>query len=393
MSTLRRVWPDVALAAATVVVVLLPPGHASWEYVTAAVAGALLVARRWWPRSVLLCCVPAAIGGLGMVPMGVAVHGLARQRRRLRELWPWLLLAHAAVLVPAVRAAWESGPLTLGEWLVTVLLMGIVVAGSAAIGALQTTRGELTERVAELDRAVADRDIAVTAQARAEERNRIAGDVHDIVGHYASLIAVQASGLEARTADPATAVTARRLRELSTSALDQMRTAVALWSSDAPLEPPVQDCWTSWVLVPAHEAQQAGVPVCTDVAEGMPRPGAPELRVLRRVVQEGIANAVQHGRGPVTVTLAAHGEGVRLQLGNDIPDAGDIAVEPAEPDGGPHGHGLAHLAERVAEVGGAVHAGRDGERWLLAATVPAGSDHLAGEAVAAAADRNPGSSA
>lgn len=147
----------------------------------------------------------------------------------------------------------------------------------------------------------------------------------------------------------------------------------------APLEPPVLDCWTGWVLQPAQAAQQAGVPVRIEVDEALPRPEAPELRVLRRMVQEGVANAVRHGAGPVTVTLTAAGAAVVLRIRTRCRRAPRAGAPPrrAGPDRAP---------ERVAQVGGTVQAGSTADGgWLLEATVPG--------QVAAVTERKKGSSA
>lgn len=376
----RPSWVDVALAAGSCVLVLLPEGHRTWTYVAAVFACIALVVRRRWPRLVLLATFPATVGGLGLIPAVLALHALGRRLPRLHAVWPWMLAAFVAMMMSAVFPAVSFGPLSTADWVLTAVLVGGAATAPVLIGALQATRAELAGRVTELRRAETDRDLALTAQATVEERNRIAREVHDIVAHYASLIAVQASGLEARTTDPETATTARRLRELSSSALDEMRTAVSLWSVDAPLEPPVLDCWTGWVLQPAQAAEQAGVPLRTEVDEALPRPEAPQLRVLRRTVQEGVANAVHHGAGPVTVTLAGAGDAVMLRIRNPMQVS---RTEPGHPRGG---RGLIGLRERVAQVGGTVQAGPTADGgWLLEATVPG--------QVAAATERKKGSSA
>lgn len=382
---------DVALAAATCVLVLLPADQQLWARVAAVLAGVALLFRRRWPRLVLLAAFPATVGGLGLVPAALALHAVGRRLSRPRDCWPWVLATFAAMMTPAFVATPQFGSPGAGDWILTVLLVGATATAPAVIGALQVTRSELTARVAELRRAEADRDLAVTAQATVEERNRIAREVHDIVAHYASLIAVQASGLQARATDPETAATAQRLRELSGSALDEMRAAVQLWSADTPLEPPIPESWPAWVLLPALDAQQAGVPLSTDVANELPRPDAVELRVLRRMVQEGVANAVHHGSGPVSVSLAADGSSVVLQVRNPID-------EPAVGARRAGGRGLIGLQERVAQVGGTVRAepeqparGRSAH-WVLRATVPA-QPASTGGGVAAVAERRNGSSA
>lgn len=372
---MRRVPPwawDVALAAAVAVAGTLPSGHPTkWAYPAAVCAGLALVARRRWPVLVLLATFPALYGGLGTIAAGAAMYAIGRSRPRLRAVLPWLGLTMAVAMAPVVYRATQGylyGPAQWGDWVVTVLVVLLITAGPAAAGALTATRGELAASLAVLRATEADRDAAVTARARAEERNRIAREVHDIVGHYAALIAVQASALEARAPDPETKATAVRLRELSSDALEEMRTAVALWRR-AEGGPEALEDWVPWVLQPAIVARESGVElqiVRSDGLHGTIDESA--LRALRRAVQEGVTNAVRHCPGStVRVELGRVGERVRVRVSNPLP----VGVLAGAGSGTERGSGLAGLDERVRLLGGTVSAGRTSDsEWLLAVHVP-----------------------
>ncbi|HET8640449.1 MAG TPA: histidine kinase, partial [Pseudonocardiaceae bacterium] len=258
-----------------------------------------------------------------------------------------------------------DGPATLADWVVTVLVTLLITGGPAAAGALASTRRELAASVDALRAAEADRDDAVAARVRADERSRIARDMHDIVGHYASLIAVQASALESNAPDEQTRRTARTVRELSSRALDEMRSAVTTWL-DRPDDEPATGNWTRWVLQPAVAAGESGVQVTVEVAEVLPAEvDEPALRALQRVVQEGITNAIRHSPGAdVRVRLDTDGELVRVEVHNAAPGAGP-------PTRG--GRGLVGLVDRIGALGGTVDAGPDlFGKWVLRASVPPG---------------------
>jgi signal transduction histidine kinase len=211
--------------------------------------------------------------------------------------------------------------------------------------------------------AEADRERVIAARVRADERSRIARDVHDIVGHYASLIAVQASVIESSAPDEQTRHTAARVRVLSSRALDEMRSAVTGWV-DRPAGGPDAGGWAGWVLQPAVAVGESGVDVRIERAGGLPSEvGEPVLRALRRVVQEGVTNAVKHSPGAaVLVTLGTEGSAVRLEVRNAMRER----PEPARA-----GSGVPGLADRLGPLGGTVSAGPDGEgEWLLRAEVP-----------------------
>lgn len=364
---------DVGLAVGVAIAGTLPTGHPTpWAYPAAVVAGLALVARRRWPRLVLLATFPALIGGLGTIAAGAALYALGKARPLPRAVLPWLGLTIAVTMAPVVYRELDGylyGPAQWGDWVVTVLVVLLITAGPAAAGALTATRAELVASLATLRAAEADRDAAVTARARAEERNRIAREVHDIVGHYAALIAVQASALEARAPDVETKETAVRLRELSSDALEEMRTAVALWrrADDGPVE--VQD-WVPWVLQPAVVARESGVTLRIARADGLQDAvDEPALRVLRRAVQEGVTNAVRHCPGSsVDVELGQADGIVRVEVSNPVP-ATAPAANGRGGDGG--GSGLLGLGERVRQLGGTVRAGRTTDRrWVLAVHIP-----------------------
>jgi two-component system sensor histidine kinase DesK len=222
------------------------------------------------------------------------------------------------------------------------------VAGTTAlwllIGGLMRANEALREARAEL-----------AEMAVAEERLRFARDLHDILGHDLSLIALKAElarKLLPARADDATAEV-EQIRELTRSALTQVREAV-----DGYRRPTL-----SSELAGARVAlEAAGIELDVDAAGESLDPEV--AAVLAWAVREGATNAIRHsGARHAAITLRA-GEGT-----TELEIADDGRGAPTH-DGG--GHGLTGLRERVQSVGGTVEAGAGpGGGFRVTVRVPA----------------------
>lgn len=217
---------------------------------------------------------------------------------------------------------------------------------------------ELADRMEREQRAVAD-------QARLRERSRIAGDMHDSLGHDLALIALRAAALQV---DPELSdrhrAAAAELREAASTATSQLRDIIGvLRTADdpAPTAPAdegvgalVERARSSGLAVELEYGAEGGPQDGrhSDGADGPKGPGLPPMadRAVYRVVQEALTNAAKH----------APGAAVRVQLVR-APAAGEIAVSvvngPRPADGSPPdlasgGNGLVGLDERVRLAGG-----------------------------------------
>lgn len=225
------------------------------------------------------------------------------------------------------------------------------------------------------------RDLARLAVA--EERTRIARELHDVVAHALSVIAVQADAAEAaldrepRLAGPPL----RAIRSSATEALDDMRTLLHLLRRDDPDtdEPGTDDPGTDdpglGELRPARGVsdlpallagmEQAGLPLDASIGPLPDLPTGTQLAVYR-IVQECLTNVVKHaGRVPTCLTITPEGDGVRVVVRNG-PGAGTAG------SGAPSGHGLVGVRERVRATGGTVSATPtpDGGFEVVARLVP-----------------------
>jgi signal transduction histidine kinase len=179
-------------------------------------------------------------------------------------------------------------------------------------------------------------------RARSEERTRIAREIHDHVGHNATLIAVQSAALAATTTDPAAQEIAHHLRHLAKQSLTEMRATLALV---APERHGLEDIPT---LI--TQTRQAGVGVTYATSPVTTSPLV--SRAIYRVVQESLTNAVKHSPGAdVDVRLSADTDRVRVEVTNGP------ATHPREVHA-QGGTGLTGLTERVQTANGTFTAAR-----------------------------------
>ncbi|MFD2795554.1 sensor histidine kinase [Promicromonospora vindobonensis] len=359
----RQLWVvdlvvGLALTAAYVGMAHLPGGDGQPSYdgpawlawVVAAGVGLSVALRRRLPVPVLGVVVlaltaatllditrePYTAAGLAAYLVGLAEHA----RRSVATLAVALPVAVGGVYVgEAVRTPSGSPQDAVGVAALVLLMVG----GSWAAG--RVVRSRRAEALREARRQ-ADR-------ALDEQRLQIARDLHDIVSHNLSLIAVRA-GVAAHVADadPHEARSAlRAIEETSRAALTEMRrTLGVLRTSDAPLGP-APGLGDLGAL--ADDARRAGVAVHLTVVGAEALPEGDQLTVYR-VVQEGLTNAVRYA-APTScrVSVVVDGEDVLVEVVDEGPEAGAARSEPA-PSGG---HGLTGIRERARLYGGSVEAG------------------------------------
>lgn len=198
------------------------------------------------------------------------------------------------------------------------------------------------------------------AARRAAERRRVADEVHDLVGHELSLIAMQAGLLELRATGP-DAELAGQLRAQAERAVASLHDAVALLHGTAPDEPVTDD-----IEDLVARARQAGALVT--LHGDVDRVAVPARLAVHAVVREGLTNAARHAPGsPVAVVLSgfagAQGDVVEARVATS--DA------PAPAEAGHGGHGLDALRRRVAALGGTLEVRHDDGAHVLTASVPA----------------------
>ncbi|MDT4922522.1 MAG: hypothetical protein QOG01_235 [Pseudonocardiales bacterium] len=198
-------------------------------------------------------------------------------------------------------------------------------------------------------------------RAQAEERNRIARELHDVIAHSVtvSLLHVTSARLALQD-DPADA--ARALAEaerLGRQSLDEVRHAVGLLRRDDDSDPTVPLPGSLDVPRLLERFRSAGADVRADVAGDLAAVPATVGLATYRILQEALTNAAKHAPGaPATVQLDIADDAVRLEV--------DSSGNP----GSGAGLGLLGMRERAAALGGSCHAGPGGSGWRVTAELP-----------------------
>jgi signal transduction histidine kinase len=249
----------------------------------------------------------------------------------------------------------------------------LVVTAWAVGEAIGSRRAEHAERLRAAEQeAAAAREHA--ASAVIGERLRIARELHDIVAHSMSLIAVQA-GVGAHVIDSDTTAARKALEviaDTSRDALDQTRSMLGLLRQpgDPVAGPPTGAAGEVATLV--EQMHAAGVAVTLDVVGTADRPGPEVQATMYRIVQESLTNVLKHSASASASVLVTHRpDSVEV----DVEDLGDAQGQHESPvRRTSSGHGLIGLQERAELVGGRlVYGPRDGGRFGVNAVLPIGA--------------------
>ena len=285
--------------------------------------------------------------------------------------WPDPHLHYGVLVAMYTVAAYTSAPTSRRAVLVTAVIMGFVLLVDPedtdvldwAFNFLSTGTAWLVGENLRTNRA------ALTGQAQravAEERVRLAREIHDVTAHHVSVIAIQAEAGQALLPDdPRRAAEAlERIADSSREALSDLRRLLGvLRSDDETGERAPQPGLAALPQLVAH-IEQAGVPVSLHV-EGDPPPldVAVDLSAYR-IVQEALTNVVRHaGPAHATVTVRYGPDGVGLEVTDD-------GVGPY--GNGDGGLGLRGMRERAVLLGGDFAAGpRPGGGFAVRARLPA----------------------
>ena len=347
----------------------------------ALIGGVALWWRRSRPVSVLAMCVAAyavnAVVVPGVAPYAgwLALYAAGAYGRQAARAW-YAAAAGAAALVAVFAACALLYPKTAGELALLIAVTVIAALTGTVVRSRRAQLAALRDRAEALER----ERVSAEARAAAEERLRIARDVHDLVGHGLSAIAVQSStarlALDAGKIETARTALAA-VESGSRAALGEMRQLLGvLRAGDAGEHGRAPGLGDLQGLAGGMSRQ--GVMVTLRAGEVGEVPGAVSLAAYR-VVQEALTNVVKHaGGGRVTVEVGASGGAVLVTVedyaGPAAPQAG--AGHPAgEPPGGrAGGAGLAGMRERVAGFGGELSAGPAGDHpgWRVRARIPYG---------------------
>ena len=316
---------------------------------------------------------PEEIGGLffGLLLFPYMVGARVAGRRAL--LAPLLVVA-------AVTAVALSSPddFVTGD-IIFPTIFGVLMW---LAGRVVRSRAELTAELHEAAQVAHEQREADAARAVAEERRRIAREMHDVVAHSVSTMVIQAGGARRILArDPQRAIEAATLIERTgREALGEMRHLLGVLHAGENLAELAPQPSLGDLQGLAERSRVAGLPV-TLAIEGERRelPTGLDLAAYR-VVQEALTNALKHGGGTAEVLLRFGDDALEVT----VADGGRRAREPRVQGAG---HGLLGMRERVRVFGGELHAGpRPGGGFIVRARLPLQNEEEA--ALTAGADRN-----
>ena len=331
---------------------MLPGPHALAVGVDAgigAAASAALCLRRRWPAGIALAMLPAFVvslsaGGAGLLALlNVGIRRQARVALAVAGLYQVAFIGYY-LLWYRRYPFWIAWSWALTEF-AALVAWGMYIRARRQLVASLRDRAEQAEAAQEL----------LARQARLAERARIAGEMHDVLGHRVSLMALQAGGLQVRPDLPPEQVreTAALIWSTAREALEELRGIIGVLRDGdgaqagvpSPPQPSLRD-----IAPLVEESRRAGMNIKLDmqVEEPDTAPGALG-RDACRIVREALTNVSKHARGTaVTVAVSGRaGSGLLVTIRNRLP-IGQSAGEPLPGAG----LGLVGLAERVSLSGG-----------------------------------------
>lgn len=325
--------------------------------------------------------VSVAAGFLAVAPLAAArfdvlvgwrVAALVASAVGLLWYYPGPMRAFAGIglaLFSAYVAITFRREIGLWVWAVTIVVVAILWRGELAtlipVGALLALLTDTLRSRRLAGMALADQqEITGVERARrvgVEERTRVARELHDIVAHHMSMVAVRAETAPFRLPDLTHDARAEfaEISEAARQSLNEIRSVLAVLRSEEAPRGPQPGLAEIEQLVDG--ARGAGVEVGLTVS-GAPRPVREAIELCAyRILQEALSNVSRHAPGePVEVWVTYGDESLELMVAN-----------PTSASPGPPGHGVTGMIERAVAVGGSVDARRRADgRFVVEASLP-----------------------
>lgn len=302
-----------------------------------------------------------SVAGLAMSIYSVVVYAGRRQG---------FVFVGAVVVSSAVQLALVPPG---DELVISILFLAFGIALCWTLGEFVGARRAYDVEVeARLHLLETERDQA-TRIAVAEERGRIARELHDVVAHAVSVMVVQADGASyAIESNPELAQRAlQTISETGRGALGELRRLLdVLRSDDADGEPRVPQPDAHALAELADRMRTAGVPVELETDDLGDLPAGVSLGIYR-IVQESLTNTLKHAGRGATAAVRVHRTGDLVEV--QVSDDGAGRIPQLTPVGGrlPGGNGLIGMRERAHVYGGTLDVGpAPGGGWQVHAALP-----------------------
>ncbi|MFJ9565288.1 sensor histidine kinase [Streptomyces fuscichromogenes] len=357
--TRRRAWwtrlPDPVVDALVVAIAGADVWFSLWDemssfaFAVAIAACAALALRRRFPLVVFLLTLPASLMQDIVFAPFAALFTLAERSRDRR-----LLTVCAVLFALASAAPWPLDGLSPYDRTWTAVRFFYTLATAAApvlLGQLVQARGDLGRRLVEIEEAREHERLLHSQAVLARERAQLAREMHDVVSHQVSLIAVQAGALQVAAKDPDFKAGAETIRSLSVDTLDELRHMVTLLRASGGRATEVTPQPT---LADLHRLV-TGSGIDTELTGGLPPDIAvPAQRAIYRTVQEALTNVRKHAPGATaTVRLWHDPHTYGVTITNTPPTRTSLPLP------GSH-QGLVGLGERAELLAGVFEAGPTG---------------------------------
>jgi len=338
-------------------------GYGWPQVVLTIAAGLCALAYRWRIDVAFWLSVATATlaqAGPWLTPAGPAMAYLAfrlgsRSERRVTLTWAGLataalvagtIVGNAAGLAPLSRLT--EGPLWL--WI------------GAAVGLARRSHVRMVQALQErAERAEAAQE-EVALRLVAEDRVRIARELHDVLAHHVSVINVQAGvARHLLRQDPEAAqIALGHIRTAAATVLSELQSILGVLRQNESLQPSRPEPTPLDLADTIDAARTLGVDLTVTGPTGMSRLAPLARHAAHRFVQEALTNAGKHAGGaPVSVTITA-GDRLRIQVRNPVPDAPRVTT----------GFGLIGMRERLVAAGGNLSVTTDDGEFSVTAELP-----------------------
>ncbi|MER7212402.1 histidine kinase [Streptosporangium sp. NPDC000239] len=302
----------------------------------------------------------AAFSADAVIMYLLVVYAVAVRCERHVIIGVWMISA-AALWILGI----QSDPSLPGVTFIGIAMVTVTVLFGYNVQARRTAAGRLAEEERRSEQALA-------GQAVLEERARIARELHDVVAHHMSVIAIQAEAIPLQAREDARLLEEGlgEIRALSLAAMTEMRRVLGVLRDGDGRTDTAPQPGLGRLEELAATARSAGLSVELKLGgDLLDLPTAVNLSAYR-IVQESLSNAMRHAPGSaVTVRIHRSGDELNIHVADDGGDR--AAAEAAKAGREKHtGHGLIGMRERAAMLGGSVWAGPTGKGFAVTAILP-----------------------
>lgn len=312
--------------------------------------------RRRWPFAIALGLTAASAVAISVDgPWVVCTASMATHRK----WWQMISVGVASVGAESAISALYPDP-TEPAWQ-TMLLTIPTVAAIFAVGAYTGARRDLLASLRDRAETAEREQSARVAQARTAERSAIAREMHDVLAHRLSLVALHAGALEVARDLPPDQVreSAALLRSTAHQALEELRDVIGVLREEPGREQPSTVPQPTLADIPrlVEETRRSGAKIDFEMqVDGVAAAPGPLGRDAYRIVQEALTNINKHARGTLAQVRVAGAPNRGLHVCVRNPPAVGTQDRPAPPGSGT---GLLGLQERVTLANGVLVHGPD----------------------------------